>query len=294
VTAIIFGASGQDGFFLKKILLASKLNVISVSRTSGDILGDVSNYSFVSDLIKQKKPNYIFHFAAISSTAHQHIFSNNKAINEGTVNILESVKNHSIKSRVFLSGSAMQFKNNGLAINELSDFDHSSPYSVSRIYSTYCGRYYRERFNIKVYIGYFFNHDSHLRNENHINKMIVNKVKNISEGSIETIFLGDVNVKKEFNYAGDLMHSVWKLVNQDNLFEFVLGSGKAYKILDWIIVCFDLIGVDYTNYLSTNKKYVKEYDILVSDPRLINSIDKRAKVDIKKLAKLMFENKYEI
>ena len=294
MVSIIFGASGQDGFFLEKILLSNNINVIKVSRTSGDFIGDISDYPFVSNLIKQTKPNYIFHFAATSSTSHQHIFLNNKSINDGTVNILESVKNYSIKSKVFLTGSAMQFKNTGLPINELTDFNHSSPYSVSRIYSTFCGRYYREKFKMKVYVGYFFNHDSHLRNENHINKMIVNKVKKISEGNFEKIFLGDVKVKKEFNYAGDLMHSVWKLINQNNFFEAVLGSGKAYEILDWITVCFDLIGIDYKNHLSINKEYVREYDILVSDPRLINSIDKRSKIDINKLAKLMFENKYEI
>ena len=292
--AIIFGGSGQDGFFLEKILISNKIQVIKISRGSGDLIGDVSDFIFVKKIIKLYKPQYVFHFAAISSTAHENIFLNNKAINDGTTNILEAVKDYSKKTKVFLSGSAMQFKNIGLPINEKTSFYHSSPYSISRIYSTYCGRYYREKFNIKVYVGYFFNHDSHLRNDSHINKMIINKVKKISKGSFDKISLGDLKVKKEFNYAGDLMHSVWKLVNQEKVFECVLGSGKAYEILDWIIICFNLIGYNWKDYVVINKDFKREYNILVSDPKLINSINKKQTVGINKLAELMFENKYII
>src|SRR5277367_2342099 len=108
----------------------------------------------------------------------------------------------------------MQFKNEGLPIDELTPFEASSPYSVSRIQSVYAARYYRSVFGLEVYTGYFFNHDSPLRAENHVNQKIAAAVKRIGAGSNEKLYLGNINVRKEFNYAGELVEAVWILVNQ--------------------------------------------------------------------------------
>ena len=172
--ALIFGANGQDGYYLSKLLKLNKIDVISISRTSGLILGDVANFEFVENIIKDRQPSYVFHFAANSTTKHTALLENHASISSGTLNILEAVKKHSPNAKVFISGSAMQFKNDGMPINENTPFHASSAYSAERIYSVYLSRYYREKFNIKTYVGYLFNHDSPLRSENHINQKIIN------------------------------------------------------------------------------------------------------------------------
>lgn len=286
--AIIFGITGQDGYYLNELLLKKGMEVIGISRSkSGYIQGNVGDFEFVDNLIRQKKPDYIFHLAADSTTSHDSLFENHQAIATCTLNILESVKNNCDNCKVFLSGSAMQFKNIGNPIDESSEFKASSPYAIARIHSVYAGRYYREKFKIPVYIGYFFNHDSELRTERHINKKITNAVNRIKNGSDEKLELGNVDVKKEFNFAGDMMNAIWLLVNQNNIFEAVIGSGKAYSIKEFVEYCFSKIGKDYKDYLVIKEAFVPDYDILVSNPALIQSIGYQPKTNFYQLADIM-------
>ncbi len=276
---LIFGSNGQDGYYLTKHLEERGAEVIGISRSKADVTGDVNDLAFVGSLIQQHKPGYIFHFAANSTTKHDALFVNHQTIATGTLNILESVKLHCPACKVFLSGSAMQFKNEGQPIDESTPFDASSPYSVSRIHSVYAARYYRSAFGLKVYMGYFFNHDSPLRGENHVNQKIAAAVKRIGAGSAEKLYLGNIGVRKEFNYAGDFVEAVWTLVNQDKVFEAVIGSGIAYSIKDWLEYCFNKINKNWADFVVEDKNFVAEYSILVSNPALIKSLGWQPKVD---------------
>ena len=237
--ALIFGASGQDGIYLSALFKSKGFDVIGISRRSSlGLMGDVGDYSFVRELIKDNQPDYIFHLAANSSTKHSLLFENHDTISTGTLNILESAYKHSPNSKIFLSGSGLQFVNNGVPISESDPFEASSPYSISRIQSVYAARYFRS-LGLKVYIGYFFNHDSPHRGEKHVNQKIVQAVKRIASGSKEKIVLYDIGVYKEFSFAGDIMNAVIRLVENNDIYEAVIGSGKAYSIADWIKICFN-------------------------------------------------------
>ena len=196
--AIIFGINGQDGFYLSQQLQKQAINVIGVSRSGGKHLsGNVSDFHFVNELIQKIKPTYIFHLAANSTTRHDAILENYETITTGTLNILESVKKHSPFTKVFITGSGLQFQNTGKPISELDKFDFSNSYSLVRNQSVFATRYYRT-FGIKIYVGYLFHHESPLRGDNHVSKIIVNGAKRISAGSKEKIEIGDISVKKEF------------------------------------------------------------------------------------------------
>jgi len=286
-TALIFGSSGQDGYYLNILLSKKNIKVINISRNSGDIKGDVSNYIFVNKIINEYKPNFIFHFAANSVTSHDALFDNNLSISNGTINILEATKRNSPFSKVFISGSAMQFKNTGNPIDEKTPFEPNSPYSVFRINSVYASRYFRIKFGIKVYIGYFFNHDSPLRRSNHINQKITEFVISASKGSSEKLFIGDLNTKKEFNFAGDIIEAIWILINQEEVFEAVIGSGNAFTIKKWIKYCFEKYNLNWEDYVRINKNHIKEYDILVSNPMVINNLGWSPKLNMFELADLM-------
>lgn len=280
--AIIFGSGGQDGFYMKQLLRRENVEAIGVSR-SADIVGDVADRAFVEQMIAAERPEYIFHFAACSTTGHEAVFENHDAIATGTINILEAAYRHCPESKVFLSGSAMQFENNGTPIDEQTPFAPLSPYAASRIASVYAGRYYRS-LAMRVYVGYLFNHDSPRRSPRHVNKLIADAAR---EG--KQIQIGDISVKKEFNFAGDIMEAVWLLVNQNVVFEAVIGSGQAHKIEEWLELCFGLAGKDWREYVSETPNFKSEYRTLVSDPALIMSLRWRPKVDIGGLARIMME-----
>ena len=285
--AIIFGVSGQDGVFLSQLLLKEKIDVVGISRSSGTIKGDIADYEFVSSVVKLNQPDYIFHFAANSTTNHNALFDNVESISIGTVNILEAVRLNCTKAKVFLSGSALQFKNIGLPINHNTDFEAKSPYSVARIHSVYAARYYRNAFDLKIYIGYFFNHDSQLRTERHVNMKISAYAKRISNGSKEILKLGCIDVLKEFNYAGDIVNAVWIMVNQNNIFEVVIGNGITYSIKDWLETCFKKVNLKWQNHVVLNSDYIPEYKILISNPDIIKKMGWQPKLNMDQLADLM-------
>ena len=287
---LIFGCSGQDGNYLSAYLIGQAIQVVGVSRSGGDVMGSVSDFSLVSKLVRDHQPDFIFHFAAISTTSHNVLFENHEAISTGTLNILEAVRIYSPESKVFLSGSALQFKNLGLPIDENVAFEASSAYSVARIHSVYAGRYYRNTFGMKVYVGYFFNHDSPFRSVQHINQKIVSVVHRISKGSNEKLELGNIDVRKEFNYAVDTVEAVWKLVNQDNIFEAVIGSGKAYSIKEFTDYCFKKVNKNYKDFVIIKEGFTPEYNVLVSNPRLISSLGWETKTDFFQLADLMMDS----
>lgn len=287
--AIIYGANGQDGVFLSKLLKEKNIDVLGVSRSTGDFRGDVADYVFVEALIKSHKPEYVFHFAANSTTRHGALFDNHQAISTGTLNILESVRLHCPNAKVFLSGSAMQFKNEATPIDERTPFEASSPYSIARIQSVYAGRYYRAAFGMAVYCGYFFNHDSPLRSDRHVNQKVVSAVKRIASGSNEKLELGNIDVKKEFNYAGDVVEAIWTLVNQNSVFEVIIGSGEAHSIKEWVEYCFKKINKNWLDFVVINPNYKPEYKILVSNPTLLRTLGWRPKVGFHQLADMMLQ-----
>ena len=260
---------------------------MGVSRSSGNWKqGDVRNFNFVENLIKKEQPEYIFHLAANSSTKHDALFENHETISTGTLNILEAVKRHSPNSRVFLTGSGVQFKNKGLPIKETDEFEANSPYSVARIQSVYAARYYRS-LGLKVYVGYLFHHESPLRKPNHVSQIIALTVKQIAEGSDEVIELGDISVEKEWAFAGDIARGILTLVEQDEVPEAVIGSGIGYTIENWLEQCFRIIGKDWHDYVHLREGFTPEYTRLISNPETIHSLGWHHTVGLSDLAKIM-------
>jgi GDPmannose 4,6-dehydratase len=289
IDALIFGANGQDGRYLRWVLEKKGIKVDCISRSGENIIGDVRDYAFVEDQIKKKQPRFVFNFAALSTVKHSALFENHQTICTGTLNILESARLHCPDTKIFLSGSALQFKNDGSPIDEHTAFEASSPYSVARIHSVYSARYFRDTFGLQTYVGYFFHHDSPLRSEQHVNQKIVQAVKRIASGSEEKLELGNIDVKKEFNYALDVVEAIWILVNQDAVHETVIGCGEAHSIKEWTEYCFSTIKKNWEEYVVLKENFVPEFEILVSNPSLIKSLGVKQKVNFHQLADIMMK-----
>ncbi len=286
--AIIFGASGQDGHYLSALLKDKGHEVIGVSRQNNFLKTDISDFNSVARLINQHKPDFIFHLAANSTTNHEALFENHSTIATGALNILEAVKQNSPETKVFISGSGLQFKNNDKPIKETDSFEARDAYSVSRIHSVYTARYFQS-LGIKVYVGYFFNHDSPLRTERHMTKKIAEAAKRIATDSNEKLMIGDIDAVKEYTYAGDIVKGIWTLVNQDEITEANISSGKGYSIKDWLKQCFSLVNKEWEDHVTINPDFVSTYRQLVSDPTHIFSLGWKPEVSFEELAKLMMK-----
>jgi GDPmannose 4,6-dehydratase len=285
-SALIFGANGQDGYYLSQLLYNKGIDVIGVSRTGNWIKGDVADKEFVNELIKTNAPEFIFHLAANSTTRYDAWEENHHTICDGTMFILDAVKKNSAYSKVFISGSGLQFVNKDRGIHESDAFEARDPYCVSRIHSVYAARYYRS-LGIQAYVGYLFNHDSPYRSEKHMSQKIASAARRISEGCNERISIGDTTTKKEWGFAGDIVNGIWQLINQDTVFEAVIGTGIGYTIAEWLDECFALIGKDWHDYVLPVEDFKSEYNQLISDPSTMISLGWKPEVSFANLARLM-------
>jgi GDPmannose 4,6-dehydratase len=286
--AIIFGANGQDGYYLTELLRSLNFTVIGISRSGSFLHIDITNYHEIENLIENHQPEFVFHFAANSTTSHHALFENHATIATGTINILESIKNKSPHTKAFISGSGLQFVNTGIPIKETDSFEARDAYSVSRIQSVFTARYFRS-LGVKVYVGYFFNHDSPLRAKRHIAKKISEAAKDIAAGIEEKLEIGDIKVVKEWTFAGDVVKGIWILVNQDAVFEANIGSGIGFSIEEWIKLCFGLIHKDWQKYIIYKNGFKAEYKSLVSDSTLLNSLGWKPEISFEQLGKMMIQ-----
>lgn len=289
-TAIIFGSNGQDGLFLADVCRKRQIAVIGVSRSGNpEVAGDVADFSFVDTLIRERAPDYVFHLAARSTTRHEALFENHATVSTGTLNILEAVRRHHPGCRVFITGSGVQFENRGEPISEKDPFAATSAYAVARIQSAYAARYYRQ-LGIRAYVGYLFHHESPLRKPEHLCKRIAETVQRVRAGGDERLRLGDISVRKEVGFAGDIAEGIFTLVSQDKVFEATIGTGVAYSIQDWLEVCFGKIGRDWRDFVDVAAGgFTPEYQTLVSNPATIRSLGWHPRVGLDALAEMMLK-----
>jgi GDPmannose 4,6-dehydratase len=285
--ALIVGSSGQDGHYLREHLAGEGVEVIGVSRREGPRGGvDVADRDAVFALVRDLRPDFVFHLAARSTTRHDALFDNHSAISTGALNVLEAVRLHAPDARVFLTGSGVQFRNSGAPIGEDDEFEASSPYSVSRIHSVYAARYFR-RLGVRAYVGYLFHHDSPLRGSGHVSSIVASAAARIAAGSAETLEIGDASVEKEWTFAGDVAAGMWTLVRQDACAEAVIGSGVAHSIRDWLAACFGAVGLEWSHHVRVKQGFTPEYRRLVSNPARIRALGWAPKVGFEELAGLM-------
>jgi len=286
MTVLIVGASGQDGHYLTRLCSEKGARVIGCGRSGPDVKLDVADFAKVESLIQDSKPDFVFHFAADSTLAHDALFSNHAAICTGAVNILESCWRHCRGARVFLPGSAVQFENNGLPIDEERPFQALSPYAAARIHSVYLGRYFRS-LGLRCYVGYLFHHDSPLRSPRHLSQKIAQAAVQIAAGSNEKLEVGSLAVEKEWTFAGDTVRAMWTLVSQDEVWEAAIGSGRAYPVRAWVEACFQAAGIGCEQWVKEIPGYRPDFQRLVSNPARIMRLGWQPELSLGELAAMM-------
>jgi len=287
--ALIFGVNGQDGYYLSESCRRRGIEVVGISRSgSGEnhIRVDISSYEQVKALMEYHVPDFVFHLAAHSTTHHSALLENHHTICTGTMNLLESALKYSPRTKVFITGSGLQFVNTGCAISEKDPFQATSSYALSRIQSVYAARYFRS-LGLQVYVGYLFHHESPRRKPHHVSQKIVRAVREIVAGRLDILEMGDISVRKEWTFAGDVVEGILTLVSQDDVYEAVIGSGVPYSIQNWLELCFEFVGLDWQKYVVFQEGFKAEYACLFCNPATINSLHWSPSVDLPSLVNLM-------
>jgi GDPmannose 4,6-dehydratase len=284
--AVVFGSNGQDGAYLVELLQGRRIETVGVSRSGAWRTADVSRFADVELVVREVRPDLIFHLAANSTTRHDTLFENHETISTGALNILECARKHCPGARIFLAGSGVQFHNAGEPINEETPFEASSPYAVARIQSVFAARYFRS-LGMRIYVGYLFHHESPRRRPTHLSRMIALAAQRIAAGVQQELSLGDISVVKEWMFAGDAMRAVLRLVEQDDVFEAVIGTGEGHSVQEWLEQCFSRVGLLWQDHVRTKEGFQAEYGCLLSRPARIMSLGWRPEVTFAALADMM-------
>jgi len=278
---LVFGHNGQTGMFLANLCHKLGHEFFGVSRQCSagiDIKdGDISDPRIVTYAIIKTKPDIIINLAARSAIDYKYINEHYDTIVKGNLNVLQNAFAYNQGIKVFVTGSGLQFKNDGKPISANDPFEARDAYSAARIATIYQARFFRT-IGMKVYVGYLFHHESTMRNQNCISQRIL---KAAIEGT--KIKIGDINVQKEWAFAGDVAEGILALIQQDKVFEATIGTGITHPISEWLELCYNQFGHNWKDYIEPISNYVPDFKILVSDPTIMTNIGWSCMSDLKKL-----------
>ena len=262
--AIITGITGQDGYFLSKLLLSKGYEVHGVIRrnssmTNGTInllpeelrnqiilhYGDVTDSNFISDLILKEKPDELYHLAAQSFVGYSFLNpASTYDVNiSGTLNVCNAIKDHSPDTRMYFAATSELFgQPTEVPQSENTPFQPRSPYAVSKL----AVRNYREAYKLFMSNGILFNHESEVRGPEFVTRKITMGVAKIHAGSNNPIILGNLDARKDWGYAEDYVRGMWLMLQQDYPDDFVLGTGEQHTVREFVEQAFKEINIDLT------------------------------------------------
>jgi len=264
--ALITGITGQDGYFLSKLLIDKGYEVHGVVRRNSqrshgtlDLLppeykdaiilhyGDVTDYNFISSLIKNLKPDEVYHLAAQSFVPYS--YENPASTYDinigGTLNVVNAIKDFSPDTRMYNAGSSEMFgQPKQVPQNEQTPFYPRSPYAVSKVAAFWTVKVYRDAYSLFMCNGISFNHESEIRGPEFVTRKIAIAVAEIANGINEELVLGNLNARKDWGYAGDFVEGFWRMLQHERPDDYVLATGELHTVREFVEKAFKIVGID--------------------------------------------------
>jgi GDPmannose 4,6-dehydratase len=331
VKALVTGISGQDGYFLSKLLLSKGYEVHGIIRrnssmTNGNLAfldsksqseirlhqGDLTDSSFISKVVKEIKPDELYHLAAQSFVGYS--FANSLSTYDinigGTLNVCNAIKDFSEDTRMYFAASSEMYgQPKKTPQNEETPLEPRSPYAVSKLAGYWTVKTYRQAYDLFMSNGIFFNHESEYRGPEFVTRKISSHVAKYARGMHDPLSLGNLNARKDWGYSKDFVDGMWRILNFKYADDFVLGTGEVHTVREFVEEAFKTIGVEVTwrgkglnevGLSSKDEVLVKidkeffrplESDNFVADySKAKRELGWTPKVKFKELVKLMVEN----
>ncbi len=277
--ALILGVTGQDGQFLANLLLNLNYEVLGASRNlpnwrnnplgllrSEHKIVDVANYLDLFRLIEAFMPDEIYNLSGESSVARSFLNPTDTASSNviGVLNLLNAVKELGIQERVriFQASSSDMFGPSQVQLSENSHLSPKSPYGVSKFLAHKMCLQYRNQFGLWISSGILFNHESELRPEHFVFQKVIRSLVEISQGKREFLELGNLEIYRDWGYAGDYVEAMQKSLQSNNPRDYVIATGRLNSLRNVIEKTCELLGLS-----GAMETYVK------IDPSLIRPLD---------------------
>jgi len=296
--ALITGITGQDGSYLAELLLSKGYMVHGIIRRSSTFntsridsvykdphdpdaklflhYGDLSDSEQISNLIYNIKPDEIYHLGAQShvrvSFDIPEYTGNITAL--GTIRLLEAIRRSGNNAKYYQASSSEMFGASLPPQSEVTPFRPRSPYATAKLYSFWTAVNYREGYNLKIYNGILFNHESPRRGETFLTRKVTRAVSNILTGAQKKLYLGNLDAKRDWGYAPEYVEIMWRMLQLDKPDDFVIGTGEAHSVREVLEMAFSYVGLDFEEYCKTDPKYLRptETEDLVANASKVKKI----------------------
>ncbi len=319
--ALITGITGQDGSYLAELLLDKGYEVYGIIRRSSSFTtdriehlyqdphndpklklfyGDLTDGGNMSSIINDIQPDEIYNLAAQSHVRvsfDQPIYTvNTDAL--GTLRLLEALRKMKSPPRFYQASSSEMY---GKAVEtpqkETTPFYPRSPYGCAKVYSFWQTINYREAYGLFACNGILFNHESPRRGETFVTRKITRAATRIKEGLQKKLFLGNLDAKRDWGFAGDYAEAMWLMLQQEKPDDYVIATGQTHSVHEFLDEVFGYLDLDWQPYVEIDPRYYRptEVDLLLGDPSKARKVLQwEPKVDFRGLVKLMVENDWQL
>jgi GDPmannose 4,6-dehydratase len=281
--ALITGINGQDGSYLAELLLEKgyevhgtlKRNSVSENQTSRlDNVFDklILHYADLTDLsslirvISEIKPDEVYNLAAQSHVRisfDQPIYTTN-VTGLGTLNILEAVKLVNPEIKIYQASSSEMFGNSidedGYQ-RETTPMNPVSPYGCAKVFSYNICRNYRNAYDMKIWNGILFNHESPRRGTNFVTNKVVKAAVRISLGLQDKLHIGNLDATRDWGHAKDYVYAMWLMLQSHKPDDYVCSTGISHSVKDLCDYTFSSLGLDYKDYLVIDEKHFRPEEL---------------------------------
>lgn len=292
--AFVTGVTGQDGSWLADLLLEKGYEVHGLVRRSSGFntqridhifqdphvhgvrfllhYGDLTDSSGLSKLLGQIKPDEIYNLGAMSHVRVSFDLPEytGEVTGVGTIKLLEAMRSTCPQARFYQASSSELYGGMGCppkGYNERSPFYPRSPYAVSKLYSFWSAKNYREAYGLHISNGILFNHESERRGETFVTRKVTRAVGRIKAGTQKHLYLGNLDAQRDWGDAKEFVAAMWMMLQQPKPDDYVVATGKTYSVRQLLNVAFDYAGLDWKKHVKFDSRYLRptEVDFLKGD-----------------------------
>jgi|TARA_B110000003_G_scaffold202922_1_gene201623 GDPmannose 4,6-dehydratase len=318
--ALITGITGQDGYYLSKLLLEKNYTVHGTVRRSSNInteridpliseyskdgslelhYSDLLDSSSLSSLINLIKPDEVYNLAAQShvGVSFKNPIFTTQVGTLGSLSLMEAIRHSDKKIKFYQASSSEMFGGKEkIMLNENSPLIPKSPYASSKVFAHHTSQIYRDSYDLFFVNGILFNHESPHRGETFVTRKITKAVGRISQGIQSKLTLGNLDASRDWGFAGDYVKGMYLMMQYDTPEDWVLATGETHTVKEFLDIAFKSVDLDWENYVETSEKYYRpnEVDYLLGDPtKAKTKLNWEPEVSFENLVKLMVDSDIE-
>jgi GDPmannose 4,6-dehydratase len=289
--ALITGITGQDGSYLAELLLGKEYEVHGIVRRASTFNtgrldsiyqdrhepsphlflhhGDMTDGGGLASIVSEIAPQEVYHLAAQS---HVRVSYDQPAYTSdvtglGTIRLLDALRVASVDAKFYQASSSEMFGASPPPQSERTPFWPRSPYACAKVFGFYATVNYREAYGMFACNGILMNHESPRRGETFVTRKVSRAVARIAAGIQDTLYLGNLEARRDWGYAPDYVEAMWQMLQQERPDDFVIATGESHSVRELCEVAFAAQDLDWTKYVSTDATYERpaEVDHLCGD-----------------------------